>query len=234
MKNTQLKTALSSKIANILRQEIYENTIKIGEHLNEVAIASRLGVSRGPLRDAIRILENEGLVSTPSNGRTVVKGFSSSEIIDYYKLRYFIESEAIRKILSEPDNRSYREWLNGLEELLKRNRDSLKYDDKNLFAEADYQFHFSINKRANNVISLQVWKMLANMSMTIIEMNKQYMADNYVNGLIDALEFHDKVLLGLKKRDLDMALKNLKMHMEKGENTFFSIIKDISRLKVNG
>ena len=110
--STQLKTVLSSKIANILRQEIYENTIKVSEHLNEAAIAARLGISRGPLRDAIHILENEGLVKTPPNGRTVVMGFTAKEISEYYGLRYYLESEAIRKILSEPEDKSYHDWLN--------------------------------------------------------------------------------------------------------------------------
>jgi DNA-binding GntR family transcriptional regulator len=228
--NTQLKTALSSKVANILRQEIYENKIEVGEHLNEVAIAARFGISRGPLREAIRILESEGLVKTPPNGRTIVIGFSENEIIEYYKLRYFIESEAIKKILLEPEDASHYDWLISLEELIRENKQYLKNNYKNTFAEVDYQFHLSINTRANNKISLQLWKLLANMSMTIIEMNKQYMAENYADGLVDALKYHEKILMNLKKRDLDKVLDSLKSHMQKGEDTFCSIIKNIPHL----
>ena len=50
--NTQLKTVLSVKVASILRQEIYSGKTRPQEHLNEVSIAARLGISRGPLRDA--------------------------------------------------------------------------------------------------------------------------------------------------------------------------------------
>ena len=166
--STQLKTVLSSKIANILRQEIYENTIKVSEHLNEAAIAARLGISRGPLRDAIHILENEGLVKTPPNGRTVVMGFTAKEISEYYGLRYYLESEAIRKILSEPEDKSYHDWLNELEQLLNESKAYLRYDDKDFSTTADFQFHLSIHNRANNTIFNQVWKMLANMSITIM------------------------------------------------------------------
>jgi len=226
--NTQLKTVLSSKIANIIRQEIYENKIRVGQHLNEVAIASRFGISRGPLRDATKILENEGLVSTPPNGRTIVVGFSEKEITEYYKLRYFIESEAIKKILAEPEDKSYYKWLEELEELIEDNKRN--FNNKNSFSEVDYNFHLLLNTRANNIISLQVWKILANMSMTIIEMNKQYMDNNYTDGLTDALNYHEKILLSLKERNLDMALKNLKSHMQKGEDTFCNILRNIPSL----
>lgn len=225
--NIQLKTALSSKIANILRQEIYENTIKVGTHLNEVAIAARLGISRGPLRDAIRILENEGLVKTPSNGRTFVVGFSTNEITEYYELRYYLESKAILKILSEPENQSYRDWLLSLEQLLKESKTYLNYSDKNFSAAKDFQFHFSIQTRANNTIFIQVWKMLDNMSLTIIEICNRYFADKYINDLNEAFKYHDKILVSLKNRDPDMALKNLQIHMQKSKDAFLKIIESV-------
>jgi len=228
--STQLKTALSSKTADILRQEIYENTIKVGVHLNEAAIAARLGISRGPLRDAIHILENEGLVKTPPNGRTFVVGFSTKEITEYYELRYYLESRAILKILSEPEDQSYHDWLNDLEQLLKESRTYLKYNNKNLSPTADFQFHLSIQTRANNTIFIQVWKMLANMSLTIIEINKQYFADKYTNDLNAAFEYHDKILLSLKNRNPDMALKNLQAHMQIGKEAFLKIIENLASM----
>ena len=228
--STQLKTALSFKIANILRQEIYENTIKVGAHLNEAAIAARFGISRGPLRDAIHILENEGLVKTPPNGRTVIMGFSTKEITEYYELRYYLESEAIRKILSEPEDKSYHDWLNDLEQLLSESNEYLKYDDKDLFTTADYHFHLSIHNRANNTICIQVWKMLANISITIMEMNKRYLADKYMHDLNAIFEYHDKILLSLKNRDLEMALKNLQVHMQKGKEAFLKIIENVANM----
>lgn len=228
--STQLKTLLPSKIANILRQEIYENIIKVGEHLNEGAIAASLGTSRGPLRDAIHILENEGLVKTQPNGRTFVAGFSTKEITEYYELRYYLESKAILKILSEPEDESYRDWLNDLEQLLNESKAYLKYDDKNLSTTADFQFHLSIHTRANNTIFIQVWKMLANMSITIMEINKRYFADKYINDLNATFEYHDKILLSLKNRDLDMALKNLQIHMQIGKEAFLKIIENVANM----
>ena len=55
-------------------------------------------------------------------------GFSTKEITEYYELRYYLESEAIRKILSEPEDRSYQDWLNDLEQLLSESKQYLKYN----------------------------------------------------------------------------------------------------------
>ena len=230
----QLKESLSSKIANILRHEIYENKIKAGDHLNEVAIAAKFGISRGPLRDAILILENEGLVTTPSNGRTVVIGFSQKEINEYYGLRFFLESEAIKKILAQPEDKLYREWISYLEKILEQTKKYLKENDEESFRDADYRFHLEIHKRADDTISMQVWKMLANISKTIMEMkSKKYLADDYSSELISTYSYHDKIFLSLKNRDLDMAIENLKMHLQKGKETFLKIINSYADGKKN-
>jgi len=230
----QLKESLSSKTANILRHEIYENKIKAGQHLNEVAISARFGISRGPLRDAILILENEGLVKTPSNGRTIVIGFSSKEITEYYELRFYLESEAIKKIILQPDDKSYREWINDLKNILEQTKKYLKENDEESFRDSDYCFHLEIHKRADNAISLQVWKMLANISKTIMEMkSRKYLAKDYSSELISTYSYHDKIFLSLKNRNIEMAIENLKTHLEKGKETFLKIINSYANKQKN-
>ena len=64
MKKTLLKESLSQRISDILRLEIIENAIKEDEFFNETELATRFGVSRGPVREALRILETDCLVST--------------------------------------------------------------------------------------------------------------------------------------------------------------------------
>lgn len=229
--NGSLKTALSSKIANMLRREIYENTLKTGEHLNEAQLANRLGVSRGPVRDALHALESEGLVETPPNGRTVVMGFSAKEIADYYELRYYLESEAIRKILAGNEDESYRLWLESLEKLINESRMHLLYNNEEMFIVSDFEFHLAILSKAGNRVSIQVWKILANMSRTIMEMNKRYLANMQLHNISDTFAFHDRILLGLKTRDLEMALNNLKTHLIKGTETYSMIIGHVADMQ---
>ena len=97
--STSIKTALPSKIANMLRREIYENTLKAGDHLNETQIASRMGVSRGPVRDALRILETEHLVvRTPHRG-AFVTWLTRKDVDEIYSFREALELLALRFVL---------------------------------------------------------------------------------------------------------------------------------------
>lgn len=228
---TSLKISLPSKIANMMRREIYENTIKSGDHLNESQIAARLGVSRGPVRDALRILESEGLVETLSNGRTVVVGFNAKDILDYYDLRYYLESEAITKIIQSPDDESYSEWIEHLEQILQESKAYLDSNSEDMFTVADIEFHLALLTRAGNRVSVQVWKTLANMSRTIMEMNKRYLADMQLHNLHDTFAYHDLILLGLKARNLELALDNLRHHLQKGTETYTKIMSQVCDMK---
>ena len=215
----------------MMRREIYENTIKAGDHLNESQIAARLGVSRGPVRDALRILESEGLVETLSNGRTVVVGFNVKDILDYYDLRYYLESEAITKIIQSPDDESYSEWIEHLEQILQESQAYLDSNSEEMFTIADIEFHLALLTRAGNRVSVQVWKTLANMSRTIMEMNKRYLADMQLHNLHDTFAYHDLILLGLKTRNLELALDNLRHHLQKGTETYTKIMSQVCDMK---
>jgi len=144
-----LKTKLSQKISDILRQEILQNKITEGDHFNEAVLAERFGVSRGPIREALRILETEGLVVTPPNGRTLAHQFTPDDIDSYYNLRYFIESESIKKILAAPADDSYWQWIDEMEQRLLKSREYLDSNDEGSFTQMDSEFHLSILTKAN-------------------------------------------------------------------------------------
>lgn len=226
-----LKSSLSSKIASMLRLEIYEQALKSGDHLNEAQIATRLGVSRGPLRDAFFMLENEGLVETPPNGRTIVLGFSAKEISEYYDLRYYLESESIRKILASSDDPTYPQWLETIETLINESRMYLQYNNEDMFVVSDLEFHLAILSRAGNKIFIQVWKTLANMSRTIMEMNKRYLSNMQLHDIGNTFAFHDRILFGLKNRDLALTLNYLEQHLKKGTETYSMIIEHVSDMQ---
>lgn len=227
--NRKMTTAL--KIANTLRQEIYKSNLKAGFHLNENTLALEFGTSRGPVRDAIKLLESEGIVNTPPNGRTVVLGFTVSEIDDYYNLRYFLESESIKKILSSPEDDSYYTWVSEVEEILQKSKLYLQNDnEEDKFKTLDYKFHLSILNKADKKLFTQIWKTLANMSLTIMETNKKYLSNRYFDDIVSTFEYHDRIFTGIKNRDLSLALENLDIHLKKGSETFARIIKSLNKL----
>ena len=86
----------SGRIVSQLREEIIAGALEAGTPLRESALADRLEVSRGPVRNALLELHAEGLVETHRNGRSYVAGFTQSDLRDLLAVRLEQESLAIR------------------------------------------------------------------------------------------------------------------------------------------
>ncbi|WP_375000387.1 GntR family transcriptional regulator [Aeromicrobium sp. CTD01-1L150] len=80
-------------IADALRRDIVNGRLRGGQELRQEEVASRFGTSRLPVRDAIQMLERDGLVVVQSNRRVVVAQFDEPEVADHYQVRALIEGE---------------------------------------------------------------------------------------------------------------------------------------------
>jgi DNA-binding GntR family transcriptional regulator len=80
----------------VLREMILDGTLSPGERLNEVHLSQALGISRGPLREAIQRLASEGLVEAVTHRGVYVRSFSTRELSDFYELRIALETHAVR------------------------------------------------------------------------------------------------------------------------------------------
>jgi DNA-binding GntR family transcriptional regulator len=80
----------------VLRTMILDGTLAPGERLNEVHLSQALGISRGPLREAIQRLASEGLVEAVTHRGVYVRSFSARELSDFYELRIALETHAVR------------------------------------------------------------------------------------------------------------------------------------------
>ena len=87
-------SSLFTLVYSELRNDILAGLLKPGESLTEVKISNELGVSRTPVREAIRQLEHDGLVRSVPNKGAVVVGISKADIEDMYTIRIFTESLA--------------------------------------------------------------------------------------------------------------------------------------------
>lgn len=88
--------SLRGRVFNLLRNDILNGKYEPGESLIETRLSEELGVSRTPIREAIRQLELEGLVQSIPNKGAVVKGVSAQDIHDIYTIRMLIEGLAAR------------------------------------------------------------------------------------------------------------------------------------------
>lgn len=155
---------LGAQVAQRLREMILRRDLQDGMRLLEENLAGEFGVSRGPIRDALRQLEREGLV-TVRNRRVYVTGLSSQDIRQLYDLRKALELLAI----DEAVRLGTAEQFTQMAELVDRMRTAAVANDHGAFADADVAFHeqlFTIS--ANHRLS-DVWHQYLPILATILQ-----------------------------------------------------------------
>lgn len=112
----QQSVPYSVQAAGIVRSRILSGEYELGQRLSEVELSTSLGISRSPLREALRVLANEGLV-TVHNGRGVfVADFNAPDVSDLLELREALDVHAVRlaaQRASEPQLEQLQEHLSG-------------------------------------------------------------------------------------------------------------------------
>jgi DNA-binding GntR family transcriptional regulator len=128
-----------------LRESILNGALSPGESLSQVQLANQLGVSRGPLREAVRMLQREGLVEAEVNRRGRVSSFSIDDLEQLYAMRIVHESLAIR--INVP--RFAKRDIEALRACLRRMDASAGHDLRQWQA-ADREFHFTLLAHAGD------------------------------------------------------------------------------------
>lgn len=95
-----VQPALSKNVVDVLREMISQGQLKQGSHLKEAEIASALGVSRGPVREALNLLANEGYVELRRHRGAFVVELTRNDIIELYTLRLALERLAIERAVT--------------------------------------------------------------------------------------------------------------------------------------
>ena len=111
-KNFSNSFSLTDEIADVVRERILKGEYEIGEKIKENQIASELKVSRTPIREAFKLLENEGLIDYIPNRGCFAKGFTKQDVDDIYAVREALEELAVRWAVE----RITPEEINALEE----------------------------------------------------------------------------------------------------------------------
>lgn len=95
----QQRRTAPDHIVSVLREAIYEGALEDGEVLNQVAVAEHFGVSRVPVREAMRQLQAEGLLSVEAHHRPVVRGLTLERVLEIFDLRAMIEGYLVEKAI---------------------------------------------------------------------------------------------------------------------------------------
>ncbi len=197
------REALGSQVAAVLREAIAAGELVRGERLIEVELAEKFGVSRGPVRDAIRILQLEGLVESLPPGM-VVTGIDHESINEIYSLRGAIEGLALRlSVARQGDDYQEISWhVEAMERAAEAN-------DPAEFARADVAFHNEICVVSRHRRLADVWQRYEPIMMTLLRLTVSLDQD-----LTSSADKHRKLLEMMKAGDTEAASIELSDHLE--------------------
>jgi DNA-binding GntR family transcriptional regulator len=157
-----VQRALRVDVHAALRQALISGALKPGKRINEAEIARQMQISRAPIREAIRQLEQEGLVvSVPRRGTFVVT-LSRDDVEEVYTMRADVEARAIRRAL--PSLRATH--LTTLEGLVAAMEGAAVAGDLAKLLEADLEFHRTIVETAGWSRLRKIWDSLQPQTLT--------------------------------------------------------------------
>ena len=196
---------LRDVVFNTLRQAILKGELKPGERLLEIALAERLGVSRTPVREAMRKLEQEGLVVMIPRRGAQVASITEKDLNDVLEVRIALENVAIEKACARMTEEEMRRlWL-----AAKEFEHTIAEGNLVKLAEADVAFHEVIYKSSDNRRLNQV---LNNLREQIYRYRVEYLKEDESRNRL--VKEHEKITRAIKERDVKAAQELSFEHLE--------------------
>jgi DNA-binding GntR family transcriptional regulator len=149
-------TSLTRLVAESIEEMILAGELPPGHKLNEIALAQRFGISRGPLREAFRLLEEGGLIRQEKNRGAHVREIRLSEAADLYEVRAGLDATAGRLLagrISDEQLRTLREMTEAMKEV--------PPDAVDRFHELNLSFHDCIVGMTGNPVLAEQYRRLA-------------------------------------------------------------------------
>jgi GntR family transcriptional regulator of gluconate operon len=158
------QSRLGDEVAEMLRRAILVGELTPGTHLVESVLSAQFDVSRGPIREALRELEGEGLVEARRRG-VFVTGLTRDDVWELYTLRAAIDLVAIDLAVASFTAEDF-DYLDRLVGTMERAVAESRMAD---FAEADMAFHSAFYERSGNRRLLKTWQGLVRTFRVLIE-----------------------------------------------------------------
>lgn len=208
--------SMREKVYDILKQLIIDGNIIPGERIIETEYCQKFQISRTPIREALRMLELEGLVESQSTGGVIVKKISKEEIEEVYKIRIALEALVLEEIIQK----AVVSDITKIEKILKDTKKALEADD----TETIYNLFSSFNSILYDIAKLpKVAEMINNINFYLKRFRKLSIENHERKK--DAFDDHVKILEAIKNKDLKTALEANKSHLKKSMDFIFVELK---------
>ncbi|NKX56361.1 GntR family transcriptional regulator [Arthrobacter mobilis] len=199
------KTSLRQQALAALRRAITTGELPPGTHLVETELSETLRISRGTLREAMRQLQQEGLISAGARGRLSVRHLDSQEIRNIFAVRAALESLAARELCALADRSEVLAALREAVNEMQRAADS-GLEER---IEADLEFHRTLCRLTGNATLLHSWQSLeGSIRMSIMFAGVERAVRNM------DVQRHSEIVDAIATGDAGLANEVIMSHME--------------------
>ena len=206
VKNSR-RVVFREEIRDAIREAIFSGELKPGDRIIETYWAKELGVSQGPVREAIRDLEASGLVETVPFKGSHVRLLTKKDVWDNYSVRICLESMSIRDAITMLSDENMEKLTNRLQELLNEMDGYAKQGDLHSFTECDAAFHRAIILAVDNQVLLKMWETCNIRNWLFISVLSE--AENLMKLESD----HQHIFRAICARDVKEAVSTLEKHV---------------------
>ncbi len=212
---------LRDVVFQTLRNAILKGELKPGERLMEMHLANKLGVSRTPIREAIRMLEQEGLaVTIPRKGAQVAQ-MTEKDLEDVLEIRDALDELAVTRACEKISDEEIAE----LRTVMKTFEEAAESKDVRRIVEADESFHNVIYEATDNP---KLELIVNNLREQMYRYRYEYVKDNAdYNQLIAE---HKAIIDGLERKDQDFVKQIMHTHLKNQVDA----VRDVIRGQIEG
>ena len=220
MKERILSQALYLQVADRLRDQIYQHELVPGDPIDEMALCERYGISRTPLREALKVLSSEGLIELIPRRGSFVRSMDIEELNELFPVMAVLEGLCAREAVENCTPKD----LKQLEQMHEKLEDYVKQGNIDAYYEQNFVFHQAVqdlsgNKWLQRVIGdlRKVLRLARHMQLTI------------PGRLEESLEEHRQIMKAFTQQDSDLADQNMQNHLKQ---QWYSLVnKDKSEVK---
>ena len=208
---------LRELVFTTLRQAILKGELQPGERLMEIQLAEKMGVSRTPIREAIRKLAAEGLVTMIPRKGAIVAGISEKMLKDVLRVRMTLEKMAYEGAFENITDQAIEELRTAEAEF----ETAVDSGDLVSIAEADEKFHFIIYNAAGND---KLREILNSLKENMYRYRMEYAKNRDVRS--ELIEDHRAIVATLADRDAENGLKLVEKHISNQEKAVLAKLKE--------
>ena len=200
------KGSLADEVVDRLREAIWSNYLEAGGQLREGELAAQLGVSRGPIREALKQLEREGLVFKEANKSAVVARLSRKDLEEVYSLRLALEKLAVAQAIGNASEKP----LDQMQAVIKQTAAMVERGmDEQTAAKLDIQFHEILIMAGENRRLYDAWMTLRS-QIHIILLSRNVANPDFRE---QAVNSHQIILDTIRDRDEIRAVAVIEAHL---------------------